>query len=75
MNGDTREWRLTMFDTTNELMTAIQLGEDTLLELKDLRYKGDKLAFLRPSLILLKSGFGIFAMILLNRSCIAESKS
>lgn len=31
-----------MFDTTDELMTAIQLGEDTLLELKDLRYKGDK---------------------------------
>ena len=31
-----------MFDTTDELMTAIQLGEDTLLELKDLRYKGNK---------------------------------
>ena len=31
-----------MFDTVDELMSSIQLGEDTTLELKDLRYKGDK---------------------------------
>ena len=31
-----------MFDTLSGLMSAIQLGEDTTLELKDLRYKGDK---------------------------------
>ena len=31
-----------MFDTTDELMTAIQLGEDTALEVKDLRYKDSR---------------------------------
>jgi len=30
-----------MFDTTEELMRQIRLGEDSSLELKDLRYKGD----------------------------------
>lgn len=32
-----------MFNTVDELMSAIQLGEDTTLELKDLRYKGDRI--------------------------------
>ncbi len=31
-----------MFDTTDELLRQIQLGEDSALELKDLRYKGDR---------------------------------
>lgn len=31
-----------MFETTNELMNQIQLGEDTSPELKDLRFKGHK---------------------------------
>ena len=29
-----------MFDTTEELLKQIRLGEDSSLELKDLRYKG-----------------------------------
>jgi len=33
-----------MFDTTHELLTQIRLGEDSSLELKDLRYKGDKVS-------------------------------
>jgi len=32
-----------MFDTTDELLKQIRLGEDSSLELKDLRYKGDKI--------------------------------
>lgn len=31
-----------MFDTIDELLRQIRLGEDSALELKDLRYKGDK---------------------------------
>ena len=31
-----------MFDTTDELLKQIRLGEDSSLELKDIRYKGDK---------------------------------
>jgi predicted HTH transcriptional regulator len=31
-----------MFDTIDELMRQIRLGEDSALELKDLRYKGDR---------------------------------
>ncbi|MDR0671137.1 MAG: putative DNA binding domain-containing protein [Oscillospiraceae bacterium] len=31
-----------MFDTTDELLRQIQLGEDSSLELKDLRYRGDR---------------------------------
>jgi len=31
-----------MFDTTDELLAQIRLGEDSSLELKDLRYRGDK---------------------------------
>lgn len=31
-----------MFDTMSELMSAIQLGEDTALEVKDLRYKDSR---------------------------------
>lgn len=33
-----------MFDTTEELLRQIQLGEDSVLELKSLAYKGDRVA-------------------------------
>ncbi|MDR0764606.1 MAG: putative DNA binding domain-containing protein [Synergistaceae bacterium] len=33
-----------MFDTTDELLRQIRLGEDSSLELKDLRYKGNRVA-------------------------------
>ncbi|MCI5221142.1 MAG: transcriptional regulator [Candidatus Electrothrix sp. AR4] len=33
-----------MFETTDELLQHIQLGEDSSLELKDLRYKGNRVA-------------------------------
>ena len=31
-----------MFETTDDLLKRIRLGEDSSLELKDLRYKGDQ---------------------------------
>ena len=33
-----------MFETTDKLLRQIQLGEDSSLELKDLRYKGDEVS-------------------------------
>jgi len=35
-----RVW--TMLDTTDELLQQIRLGEDSSLELKDLRFRGNK---------------------------------
>ena len=32
-----------MFDTTEELLAQIRVGEDSALETKELRYKGDKI--------------------------------
>ena len=34
-----------MYSSINDLLSAIRLGEDTTLELKDIRYKGDKVGF------------------------------
>ncbi len=37
-------WRELMFDSTEELLQKIRLGEDRSLELKALRFRGDKIA-------------------------------
>lgn len=37
-----------MFDTTDELLRKIQLGEDSVLELKAIHFKGDKISGPKP---------------------------